>query len=213
MASASGASVAATAGDQLARAHARLLHDQALQFAFASAPKPPPTPGWLKLIGQFLASIAPLMQWVFWAGVAALVIAIVVFIGRELISVRWPGLKRKPVVLTAEPEWRPAPEKARALLEDADRLAAAGQYAQAAHLLLHRSIDDLEGRRPRAVRPALTARDIASLPSLPETARAPFRRIAEVVERSFFGGRPVDAAAFAECRRAYESFALPEAWA
>ena len=213
MASASGVNSAAAVGDQLARAHARLLHDQTLQFAFASAPKPPPTPGWLKLVGQFLASIAPLMQWVFWAGVAMGVIAIVVFIARELIAVRWPGLKRKPAVLTAEPEWRPEPGKARALLEDADRLAAQGLYAEAAHLLLHRSIDEVEGRRPRAVRPALTARDIASLASLPEAARAPFRRIAEVVERSFFGGRPVDAAAFAECRRAYESFALPEAWA
>lgn len=213
MASASGANSVAAAGDQLARAHARLLHDQGLQFAFASAPKPPPTPGWMKLIGQFLAAIAPLMQWVFWAGVALGVIAIVVFIARELIVVRWPGLKRRPVALGAAPEWRPDPGKARALLEDADRLAAAGQYAEAAHLLLHRSIDDLEGRRPRAVGPALTARDIASLASLPEAARPPFRQIAEVVERSFFGGRSVDAAAFAECRRAYESFALPEAWA
>ena len=214
MASASGASTAtAAAGDQLARAHARMLHDPTLQFAFASAPKPPPTPDWLKAIGHFLAAIAPLMLWVFWAGVAIVVIAIVVFIARELIAVRWPGLKRKPVVLSVQPEWRPAPEKARALLDDADRLAAAGQYAEAAHLLLHRSIDDLEGRRPRAVRPALTARDIAALASLPEAARAPFRLIADVVERSFFGGRAVDADAFAECRRAYESFALPEAWA
>ena len=71
----------------------------------------------------------------------------------------------------------------------------------------------MAGYRPRAVRPALTARDIARLDSLPAAARAPFSLIAEVVERSFFGGREVDAGAFAECRRAYESFALPEAWA
>jgi hypothetical protein len=99
------------------------------------------------------------------------------------------------------------------MLEDADRLAAQGLFAEAAHLLLHRSIDDLEGRRPTAVRPALTARDIARLESLPSAARGSFQLIAEVVERNFFGGRPVDAAAFADCRRAYESFALPEAWA
>jgi hypothetical protein len=212
MASASGAKAAAVAGDQLARAHARLLEDHSLQFVFAGPGRPPQTPGWLKAIGEFLRAAAPLMQWVFWAGVAIGVIALLVFIGREVIAVRWPGLRRRPVVLAA-PEWRPAPERARALLEDADRLAAGGRYAEAAHLLLHRSIDDLEGRRPSAVRPALTTRDIAVLPGLPEAARAPFRLIAEVVERSFFGGRPVDADAFARCRDAYRSFALPEAWA
>src|SRR6185503_8735154 len=154
MASASGVKAAAAAGDQLARAHARLLQDHTLQFALASPPRPPPTPGWLKAIGQVIAALAPYMQWVFWGGVAVGVIALVVFIGREVIATRWPGLKRRPVALGRE-EWRPAPEKARALLEDADRLAAEGLYAEAAHLLLHRSIDDFEGRRQGAVRPAL----------------------------------------------------------
>ena len=213
MASASGAKAAAAAGDELARAHVRLLHDHALQFAFAGPDKPPPTPGWLKAVAEVLRAIAPFMQWVFWAGVAIGVIALVVFIGRGVIGTRWPELRRARPVSTAAPEWRPTPEKARALLEDADRLAAGGRYAEAARLLLHRSIEDLEGRRPSAVRPALTTRDIAALKSLPEAARGPFRLIAEVVERSFFGGRPVDADAFSRCRQAYESFALPEAWA
>ena len=37
--------------------------------------------------------------------------------------------------------------------------------------------------------------------------------IAAVVERSFFGGRPVDEAGYAACRQAYTAFALPGAWA
>ena len=37
--------------------------------------------------------------------------------------------------------------------------------------------------------------------------------IAAAVEASFFGARPLDAAAFADCRKAYERFAFPEAWA
>ena len=47
----------------------------------------------------------------------------------------------------------------------------------------------------------------------PEAARHTFSAIAGVVERSFFGGRDVDAAGFAECRRTYEAFAFPGAWA
>ncbi len=212
MGSSSGVSGAVAAGDPLAHAHARVLADRSLQFAFAGF-QPPKPPGWLKWLAEFLAWIAPAMQWVFWLGLAVAVLAVVVFIARELMAIRWPRLKKaKPADLPA-PEWRIEPAKARALLADADHLAAQGRYAEAAHLLLHRSIDEVEGRRPRAVRPALTARDIARLESLPAAARAPFTFIAEVVERSFFGGRPVDSAAFAACRRAYESFALPEAWA
>jgi hypothetical protein len=211
MASASGVAGAGGAGDALARAHAHMLADHALQFTFVAF-KPPEIPAWLKWLGRLLADIAPAMQWVFWLGLAVAVLAVLVFVAREIIAVRWPGfLKSRPAVLAA-PEWRPEPARARALLEDADRLAAQGLFAEAAHLLLHRSIDDLQGRRPTAVRPALTARDIARLDTLPAAARAPFQLIAEVVERSFFGGRPVDAAGFADCRKAYESFALPEAW-
>ena len=192
---ASGATVGTAAGDQLARAHARVLADHSLQFAFL-APKPPkPPPGWLRVVGEILKALAPFMQWVFWGGLALVALAILVFIGREVIGVRWLGKKPKAAAPPARPEWRPEPAKARALLEDADRLAAQGLYAEAAHLLLHRSIDEVEGRRPRAVRPALTARDIARLDSLPAAEEA-----------------ALDDAAFAECRGAYQRFALPEAW-
>jgi hypothetical protein len=109
--------------------------------------------------------------------------------------------------------WAPEPEKARALLEDADRLAAEGRYDEAVHLLLFRSIDDLAGRRPEAVRPALTSRDLARIEAMPRPARAAFARIAEVVEKSFFGGRKVGAGEFSECRKAYEAFAFSEGWA
>jgi hypothetical protein len=212
MAAASAGTGAATSVDAVARAHAALLNDHTLQFAF-QAVTPPQPPSWLKPLLEFLKLIAPAMKWVFWGGVALALGMVLFFIARELIRVRWPARRPRAQAASRASEWRPAPEKARALLEDADRLAGQGRFAEAAHLLLHRSIEDIEGRRPRAVRPSLTARDIAGLGSLPAAARAPFQLIAAVVERSFFGGRAVDAEAFAECRRAYEAFAFPEAWA
>ena len=36
--------------------------------------------------------------------------------------------------------------------------------------------------------------------------------IGKVVERSLFGGAAVGAQDFADCRQAYEAFALPEGW-
>lgn len=203
---------AAVAADPFARAHAQMLHDKALQFAFVSR-TPPEPPSWLKAIAEFFKAIAPVLGWAFWIGLGLMLLAILFFIGRELIRVRWPEKKKPKGERTTPADWRPEPARARALLEDADKLAAEGRYAEAAHLLLYRSIEDIDERRPRAVRPALTARDISSLEGLPAAARTAFKVIAEVVERSFFGGREVGAPDFVACRQAYEAFAFPEAWA
>jgi len=210
---------AAPTRQALAAAQARLMQDKSLQFQFAQAPpdpKAPPPPGWLKALEQFFGFIAHGLGGLFWAAVIAAVAVVLAFIALELARTRWPNLlrhKRKPGVRPAPLDWRPEAGAARALLEDADRLAAEGQYAEAVHLLLYRSIEDIEGRRPRLLRPAFTAREISLLDDLPAAARATFTAIAQVVERSFFGGRDVDRSGFEECRRAYEAFAFPGAWA
>jgi hypothetical protein len=198
----------------LAQAHHRLLADKSLQFDFKAAPPPPKPPAWLEPLLSALQGLAPLIQWVFWAGLVVGVGVILFFIGRELLRLRWPDrFKRKPRDEAPEAAWRPTHAQAMALLEEVDRLAAAGLYAEAAHLLLHRSIQDIQGRRPNVVRPALTSRDISALPALPEAARQAFVGIARVVERSRFGGAPVGREDFSACRRAYEDFAFPEVWA
>lgn len=208
--------------EALRTAQDRLMADPSLQFSFDKAPPPPPDthlPHWLEVvlraIGQFIVWIGQGLGWVFIAGLTAALLIVLAFIVREFIRARWPNLlKKKPAKLkVARPDWRPTEAVARALLDEADRLAAAGAYAEAARLLLHRSIEEIEGRRPRLVRPALTSREIGGLQDIPETARTTFAAIAAVVERSFFGGRDVDAAGFAECRRTYEAFAFPGAWA
>jgi hypothetical protein len=208
--------------EALRAAQERLMRDPSLQFSFDKAPPPPPQtqlPHWLevvlRVIGRFLIWIGQGLGWVFVAGLAVALLVVLAFIVREFIRARWPDLlKKKPAKPKLAPlDWRPTAAVARALLEEADRLAAAGAYAEAARLLLHRSIEEIEGRRPRLVRPALTSREIGGLEDIPETARTTFAAIAAVVERSFFGGRDVDAAGFAECRRTYEAFAFPGAWA
>jgi len=208
--------------EALRTAQDRLMADPSLQFSFDKAPPPPPDthlPHWLEVvlraIGQFIVWIGQGLGWLFIAGLTAALLIVLAFIVREFIRARWPNLlKKKPAKLkVARPDWRPTEAVARALLDEADRLAAAGAYAEAARLLLHRSIEEIEGRRPRLVRPALTSREIGGLQDIPETARTTFAAIAAVVERSFFGGRDVDAAGFAECRRTYEAFAFPGAWA
>ena len=63
--------------------------------------------------------------------------------------------------------FRPTEAKAKALLEEADRLAAQGRFDEAAHTLLYRSIEDIEDRLPRSIRKAQTSREIAGLAACP----------------------------------------------
>ena len=202
------AASAAQPGEQaLARAHETLLKTRGIQFDFA-AYKPPPPPGWIDDVIAFLAAIAPVMKYVFWGGLIAGGLAIVWFILREVLPERRHA--RRPAATLSD--WRPAPETARALLEDADRLAAEGRFEEAIHILLFRSIEDLSGKRPGVVKPALTSRDIAALGAIPDAARAAFARLARAVELSLFGGRSAGADAFQDARRDYEAFAFAEGW-
>jgi hypothetical protein len=202
------ANVRRAAGDALAQAHAGLTRQRDLQFDF-SAFIPPQPPVWLKPLAELLQALAPVFKWVFWICLALGVGSVLLFLGRELLTTRFASWKRKPKGV-AEPQWRPTTAHARTLLEDADRLAAEGRFGEAVRLILLRSIQDIDDRWPRQVRPALTSRDIAALSILPAAARRTFSGIAQVVEHSAFGGRPVDPGQFAACRGAYEAFVLPE---
>jgi hypothetical protein len=208
------ASVAGAAGaaERVAAAHQALLREPGLQFEFEAEPPPPELPDWLRAFFRFLAGFQPVFEVLFWAAIALLVALILYFIARELLR----HYRKEASGKTADdvvPDWRPAVARARALLSDADRLAAEGRYAEAIHLLLFRSIEEIDAKRPHAVKPALTSRDILDLEALPSVARQSLSRLVTAVEWSFFGGRTVGPADFSACRRAYEEFAFPDSWA
>ena len=106
------------------------------------------------------------------------------------------------------PAWAPARAEAEALLADADALAAAGKFDEAAHLLLRRSVTQIAQARPDWLAPASTAREIAALRQLPETARAAFAEITARVESSRYALRPLGSADWQVARAAYADFAL-----
>jgi hypothetical protein len=196
----------AAAEQNLAVAHASLLRAHDLQFTFDRAV--PPDLGWLKGLLAFLRKLGPLAHWAFWGLLAVVALLILWLILREFVTLPWGGKRKKARPLALQPD----AGQAAALLEDADRLAAEQRFAEAVRALLFRSVDDINRRRPGAVKPAFTGRDISRLTAIPDEPRDAFSRIAHVVERSLFGGREVDAAAFQLCRRDYETFAFSEAW-
>lgn len=192
-----------------AEAHRRLLADSSIQFELAPYRQPEPPP-WLRWLGDFIEAIFPVLKILFWIGVLALALYILYVVARRLSGSQWPWAQ-KPLQ-DPEESWRPAEAPARALLREADTLAAEGRFSEAAHLLLFRSIEDIESRRPKLVRPALTSRDIAGAPELPSGPKHAFSTIVMLVERSLFGGRALGEQDWRECRTAYEAFAFAGAW-
>ena len=213
MTATSGAIAGSEAAARDAAAWTAIRADDSIQFAPIAPPKPPVTPEWLLEIGRFLEKLLgplgeilgvnwPVFRWVL-LGLAALGAAALLW----ALVIR-PLLDRRRATKPEEPEWAPERDAALALLEDADRLAAQGDYAEAAHLLLKRSFGEIAAARPDWLVPASTAREIGALAALPERARSAFSTIAQVVERSLFGLRGLAEPDWLRARSAYADFAL-----
>ena len=225
-------SAGTAAAERFDAAHRALLGDPSIQFSLPPAPPPPKPPVWLehflRWLGHVLKPVGRLFDWIgsllpqapyarilLWGvlGIAAAGL-VYILVDRFRHGVwRLPRLRKPAAAETGEADWAPDAAPARAWLREADALAADGRFAEAAHHLLRRCVEDIARRRPRLVRPALTSRDLAAASAIPPAARTIFSDIAAIVERSLFGGRPVGAPEWERCRTAYTDFALSRAWA
>lgn len=204
-------SVGSSTVQTVAEAHAHLRARTDIQFDLPGVPPPQPPPPWVKWLQEALHGVAPFGAWIFWGIVIAGVCVIL-----WLVVTGFAGRRRSRDV-SVEPEreiaaWRPEAKVARALLAEADALAAAGRFDEAAHLLLHRSLEDIQRRRPKLLRPALTSREIMRVPALPELVRGAFAAMAAAVERSLFGGRGLERRDWETARAAYSEFAIEQNW-
>lgn len=180
--------------------------DDSIQFALPSHVETP-TPGWLLRFLEFLATLGPVVQVLFWLGIAVIV-ALPLWVIYRRVRER-DGRDADAVV---PPTWQPEAAPARALLDEADGLAAQGRFADAVHLLLHRSLEEIGAQLPDFLRPSLTSRDIAASGALPRRPREAFAEIARAVELSLFGGGAVEEPQWSACRAAYERFAFAPDW-
>lgn len=210
------ARAASTFGDpaQVDAAQRAVRADSSIQFdlPWYQAEAPPALPRWLielfRSLGNFVDWVGGGWKVLMWVAIAAVVIALILALFpavREWFAAR---LLRQGETVAEPPRWAPEASAARALLDEADRLAAAGRYAEAVRLILHRSIEDIEKWRGDSLRPSLTSRDIAAFESLPDAARTVFRRIVADVERSLFGGNALGEPDWTRARADYAGFAL-----
>jgi hypothetical protein len=191
------------------------VHDaRDLQFAPIPDWHQPPPPEWLAAFARLLKAVFgpvaralglswPVLQAVL-IGLAALGLGLLLW---QIGSALWAAWRRRQPA-NDTPTWTPDAPAARALLADADHLAAAGRYDEAAHLLLLRSFDQIAAARPDWLHPASTAREIAQLAALAPPARAAFAMIAGLVEQGRYALRPLGAAGWEAARAAYAGFAL-----
>lgn len=211
----------------IAEAHRRLLEDRSIQFELQrldlNPPEPPAwlkwlselfddvdfgAPDWLRSIFNFFEGVAPGLGTAFYVVLGILVLAAIFLIVRFVVR----RLRNQQMEGAPEIDLRPDAGVARGLLGEADSLAARGLFSEAAHLLLFRSIEDIDSRRPELVQPAFTSRDIAALEPIPPQPRSAFARIAMSVERSLFARRPLGEGDWRDCRAAYEEFAFADGW-
>ncbi|MEL1249229.1 hypothetical protein [Aurantiacibacter gilvus] len=207
-------------GDDVASAWREIRADGDIQFSPVEMPEAQaePPPDWLTElvqwladvfapIGRFLIYIWPVLMWV-------LIVAGVLIVAYFLINAYAPGTfgrrGRGARSGNKSEEWVPEETEALALLEEADRLAASGDYDEATHLLLKRSVGQIAEARPDLVEPSSTARELASEPRLPEAARNAFALIAAPVERSLFALRKLSQDDWQAARAAYADFALAQ---
>lgn len=208
------------ADDAFDALHEQYIAEETLQLERPREEVEPPRepvnlPDWLI---SFLRALGPIIKIIFYVGVALIAAYILYHIIYVVMGIRFDGWgqrngrrgKVRDDVLA--PSLKPDAAEARSLLDQADALAREGRFAEAVHLLLFRSIEDIQTRRDKRLSNALTAREIGQLDDLPSAPRKALDPIIALVERSFFGGREVDEAGWMTARKSYEAFAFGETW-
>lgn len=202
-------------GDGFDRAWREMRDNGDIQFSEIIIPEREPQSNWLSELLEWLGGVFepvvrlliaswPVLQWVLIITFAGLVLY-------YLYDAYGPGFDRRKSDDGAErSDWVPEQSEAMALLDEADRLAEAGNFDAATHLLLQRSVGQIAEARPDLVEPSSTARELASEPRIPEAARNAFGKIAEPVERNLFALRTLERGDWQAARDAYADFALAQ---
>lgn len=150
-----------------------------------------------------LGSIAQMLMWALMAAVLALG---AMWIIRELAGYTGDVEGARGEV---DERSREAPDRAviERPLGDAEELARRGQFGEAVHVLLLRTLQELARRLPERLPPSLTSREILARVRIPDDARRPLAALVGAVEVSHFGGvEPVESD-FHHCRQHFERFA------
>jgi hypothetical protein len=88
---------------------------------------------------------------------------------------------------------------------EAEDLASQGNYGEAMHLLLLKSLAEIRLRLGVSFAASLTSREIVRRVQLPQTGRGALAAIVQSVERTYYGGRLASREDYAGCREEFDT--------
>ncbi len=190
--------------------HANSIVDRGgIQSDLPADRAPPELPNWN------LEWLVPILKIIGWIVVAAFVVGLAV-----LAYVMFSGVRFNAKILgkdnngEAARHQRPQEDQpmwSRDALGSADRLAAEGNFSEAAHVLLLGSLGELKARFIANLPSSLTSREIIARIPMPEGAKNALSILILSVEISLFGDQGLIQSDYDSCRDAYLRFAEPGA--
>jgi hypothetical protein len=114
--------------------------------------------------------------------------------------------KRKvdqPLQVATQPIMRPAGDAPLPDIDEIERLARSGAFAEAIHLMLLRALEALRHRLGTSWAKSLTSREIARRSELAPTDRSALRMLVGAVEISKFGGKSANEQIYRACLDQY----------
>jgi hypothetical protein len=88
---------------------------------------------------------------------------------------------------------------------EAEDMARAGDFAEAMHILLLRSVSELRRRVSAPIAESMTSREILKSVAISPEERAALSEIVAKVEISYFGAHRPEADEYAVCRRGFDA--------
>jgi hypothetical protein len=149
---------------------------------------------------------SPFASVLMWGLLIAMAVVLVIAVVSEL-----KDSDKDPEVADEPDMQRKLSAAADAILEkplgDADELARRGEFAEAIHTLLLRTLQELVRSAAVRVTPSMTSREILTRVPLLADAREAFAGLITAVEITHFGDEPANAVDYQRCREQFHVFA------
>lgn len=112
----------------------------------------------------------------------------------------------KPIAATVTQivHTEPVAEAPAGPIDEAERLAAAGRYGEAIHVILLRFLSELRHAANVTIADSSTSREILRNAAVPPSLRGGLATVVGAVELCHFGGRDADEKLFRHCAQAYQ---------
>ena len=148
-------------------------------------------------------AIFGLLQWAMIVVAVIALLAVLAILIREPLQARFLPVTGPPLPLEGEP---PPPPDPRELLTRADRLAEAGQFAEAMHCVLLAAMIIVGGTAD-----SQTSWELLRAAKLAPPQRSALRDLVIRVERAWFGQRPAGIDDYRHVRGVFDAFQQPSA--